>query len=133
LLDCCAAPFAGANADTFFHWHNKDFAVTDFAILPRPAGFENRRNRRFDEFIVDGNLELYLPEQVDRNLVTPKGFCVSELTAESLDVQDRQPKNLNLRKCLFHPLEFVGLNDCDDEFQTFRLFWFRTPLGFSVL
>ncbi len=53
--------------------------------------------------------------------MTPKGFGVPELATESLHVKDGEPKDLNLRKCLFDPLKFVGLDNSNDQFHWFRL------------
>ncbi len=82
--DRLAASFARADPDALVHRQHEDLAIADFTFVARAAPLHDRRNRRLDEVVVDGNLELDLAEQVDRNLMATVGLGVAPLPAEAL-------------------------------------------------
>jgi hypothetical protein len=45
---------------------------------------------------------------------------MTALPAEALHVENREPEDFNLGECLLHALQFVWLDDCDDEFHVVR-------------
>ena len=47
--------------------------------------------------------------------MTAIGLRVAALSAEALDVEHREPKDLHLGECLLHRLEFGRLDDGDDQ------------------
>ena len=58
--------FTRADAEAILERQDEDLAVTDLALLARPRAFENRLNGRLDELLVDGDLQLDFPQQIDR-------------------------------------------------------------------
>src|SRR5690348_13870593 len=56
--------FAGADADAVFQGQDEDLAVADAALGAGPARLHDGVDRRLDEVLVDGDLQLHLAEQV---------------------------------------------------------------------
>ena len=60
-LDRCRPTLSGTDADALIHGENKNLAVSNFSLGARTASLENGVNRRLDEFVIHGNLQLHLP------------------------------------------------------------------------
>lgn len=108
---------AGADADAIFERQDKDFAVADRAVVPRAAPFDDRVDRRLDEIVVDGDLQLDLAEQIDCDFSAAENFGLALLPAEALDVHDRESDDFHFREGGFNVFQFAGLDDGDDEFH----------------
>src|SRR5689334_4661485 len=100
---------AGADPDAVVHREDEDLAVADLAVGPTPPRFEDGVDGRFDEVLIDGDLELDLAEQVDRDLVPAIDLGIPLLAAESLNVHDGQAEDLDLREGFLDSLELGGL------------------------
>ncbi len=64
-LDRRRPAFTSADADALVHRQHKNLPVSDFSLGARAASLENGVDRRLDEFVIHGNLQLHLPQQVD--------------------------------------------------------------------
>ncbi len=64
-LDRCRPTLTSADADALIHREDKDLPVSDFSLGARTASLENGVDRRLDEFVIHGNLQLHLSQEVD--------------------------------------------------------------------
>ena len=113
-LDRFPPPFAGPNANAVVHWQDEDFTVADLAFIAGAAPFDNRPDRRLDEIVVDGDLKLDLTEEIHFVLMAAIQLRLPFLPAETLAIEDRQAKDLNLSQRLLHRFQSAGLNDGND-------------------
>src|SRR4051794_30157513 len=113
--DRLGAALAGPDPDAVVHRQDEDLAIADLAVRPAPARLDDRVDRRLDEVLVDGDLQLDLPEQVHRDLVPPINLGVTLLTPEPLDVGHGEPEDLDLREGFLDRFELGGLDDRDDQ------------------
>jgi len=112
-----AATFTGSDADAFIHREHEDFPVADLTTFAGAAAFDDGRDGRLHEVVVDSNLKLHFAEKVYRDLVTTIGFGMATLPPETLHIEDRKSKDFHFRQRFLHTLELVRLNDGNDEFQ----------------
>src|SRR6185437_9520067 len=122
MLNRLFAPFAGADANAVVERQYENLAVADLAGGPAAAPFDDRLDRRFDEVLVDGDLQLHLAQQIDRELVAAVDLGMALLTAEALHVHDRQPKDLDFGQGRFDRFQAAGLDDGDNQLHA-RLGW----------
>ncbi len=112
ILDRFAAAFAGADADAVVHRQNKNFAVANFAGM---APFENRVDGRFDEFFVDGNLQLNFSQQIHAEFVTAVDAGLTFLTSKSLAIHHGQAKHLDFGQGFFNGFKPTRLDNGDNQ------------------
>ena len=110
-----ASPFAGANANAILHREDKDLPVADFPGGSGSSPLDDGVDRRLEELLVDGDHQLHLADQVDRELVAPIGLGVPSLAAEALDVHHRQAEDLHVGQGRLDRLQTVGLNNSNDQ------------------
>ena len=81
-------------------------------------------DRRLDEVVVHGDLELDLLEQVHLELMSAINLGEPELSSETLNIRNGEAIDLDVRQRLLDRLELVGLDDRDDQFHDrLRLRW----------
>lgn len=129
-LDCFRAALAGSNSNAIVHRQNKDFAVADLAFLARFRGIDDCVHGRFDEVIVDGNLQLNLSQQINRDLVSAVSSDLAFLSTKSLAIQNREAKHFYFRQRLLDRFQTARLNDRDNKFHGFG--WFQLVRKNSV-
>lgn len=116
-LNRLVPPFSSSDSNTIIHRQYKDFSITDFTFIPRSASRNNRVNGWLDELFIHCDLQLYLSEQVDAELMAPIDPRLSSLASKSLAVHDSQTKHLNLGQSLFDGFQLTWLDDGDDQFH----------------
>src|SRR4051794_33547827 len=94
--DGVASALAGPDPDAFLERDDEDLAVADLALGTAPAPLDDGSDRHVHEIIVDGDLELDFPEQVDLEFRTSIDLGEAELPAEALDLGDGEPVDLDL-------------------------------------
>ena len=99
-LDRFGATFAGTNTDAIVHRQDKDFSIANLTLFAATAAFNDRVDRGLDEFVVHGDLQLDLAEQVDGDLVATISVTLALLSSKSLAVHDGEAKDLDLRQSL---------------------------------
>ena len=99
-LDRFGATFAGTNTDAIVHRQDKDFSIANLTLFAATAAFDDRVDRGLDEFVVHGDLQLDLAEQVDGDLVATISVTLALLSSKSLAVHDGEAKDLDLRQSL---------------------------------
>ena len=117
-LDRLGTAFTRADPDALVHRKHEDLAVTDLTPFARAAAIDDRGDRGFDKVIVDRDLELHLAEQVYGYFMAAIGLGMAALAAKALNIEHREAEDLNLRERLFDTLEFVGLDDGNDELHS---------------
>src|SRR5262245_60743132 len=110
-LNSFGATFAGADADAVLERQDEDLAVADLALVAGASGLDDRLDRRLDELVVDGDLQLHLAQQVDGVLVAAVDLGVALLAAEALDVADGQADDLDFVERFLDRLELRRLDD----------------------
>src|SRR5438270_1902643 len=110
-LDRLRSPFARANADAVFQRQDEDLAIADAALRTGAARLHDRLDGRLDEVLVDGDLQLHLTQQIDRQFVAAVDLGVTLLAPEALHVNDGQAEDLDLVEGFFHSLQLRGLDD----------------------
>src|SRR5207253_8196107 len=108
---------AGADADAILQGEDEDLAVPDATLRPGAAGLHDGVDGRLDEILVDGDLQLHLAQQVDRQLVAAVDLGVALLPAEALHVHDSHAEDRDLAQGLLDGFELGRLNDGEDEFH----------------
>src|SRR5207244_1778923 len=78
--------FAGANAEAVLQRQDEDLAIADAPLGSSAARLHDGVDRRLDEILVHGDLQLHLPPQVDRQLVAAVDLRVPLLSAEALHI-----------------------------------------------
>src|SRR5207245_367782 len=73
--------FTRADANTVFQGQNKDLAVADASLGTGAACLHDSVHCRLDKILIDGNLQLNLSQQVDRQFMAPIDFRVPFLPA----------------------------------------------------
>lgn len=109
--------FAGTDSDAVIHWQDENLAVANFAVVAATSALQDRLNRGFDEFFIDGNLQLHFAQQVDAEFGAAIVARLALLATEALAIQDSQSINVHLRQRFFDRFQFAGLNDGDDQFH----------------
>ena len=89
------AAFAGANSDAIVHGEDENFAVTNLAFFTCLGSSDDRVHGRFDEVVVDGNLQLDFAEQIDGNLVAAIRTDLAFLPTESLAIENGQAEHFD--------------------------------------
>ena len=107
--------FAGSDSDAVVHRKNKNLAVADLASIARATSFDNRVERRFDEIVVDRNLQLHFSQQVDGELSASIDLGLALLAAEALDVHNREPHDFDFGEGRLDVFQLTGLDNGDDE------------------
>jgi hypothetical protein len=87
-LNCVRTAFTSSDANTIIHRQHEDFAIANFAILIGPRGLDDRGDGGFNKFLIDGNLQLNLPAEIDRQFVPAKRFDLASLASEALAVNN---------------------------------------------
>src|SRR5690606_11417806 len=108
------------NAYAILQRQDKDLAVSDLALLPRAAPLDDGIDRRLDEVLIHGDLQLHLAQQVDRKLPTSVRLRLTSLPAKPLTIDHRQPEHLDFRQRLLDRFQPAWLDDGDDEFHATR-------------
>ena len=93
--DGFGAAFACTDTDAIVHWQNENFPVSDLAFFARLGGGDNGIYCRFDEVIVDGDLQLDFAEQVNRDFMAAVGSDLPLLPTEPLAIENRQAEHLD--------------------------------------
>src|SRR5437667_2825306 len=88
--------FPRPNADTIFQRQDENLAVADASLRSGSTGFHDGVDGRLNEILIDGNLQLDLAQQVERQLVAAVYLGVPLLPAEALHVHDGQAKHFDL-------------------------------------
>src|ERR1022692_1401074 len=117
MLNRLGPALAGADADAVFERQDEDLAVADAAFRPGAARFHDRVDGRFDEVLVDGDLQLNLVQQVHRQLMPAIDFRAPLLSAEAAAVDHCQAKDLDLVERLLDSFDLGRRNDGDDKFH----------------
>ncbi len=89
--------------------------ISPFSPLRPP--FDDGVDRRFDELLVDGNLQLDLSEQIDAEFVAAIDTRLPFLASKSLAIHHGQSKDLDLGQSFFDGFQLARLNDGDDQFH----------------
>src|SRR5688572_20134339 len=79
---------AGANTNTIIERKYEDFSVPNFSFFTGATSFDDRIDGWFDKFFVDGDLQLHLAQQVDRELMAAIDLCLPFLAAEALAIDN---------------------------------------------
>ena len=103
---------AGADAPGPLDRHDPDLAVAD---LPRARRLHQLLGDAVDIVVVDEDLDAYLGHEVDRVFGAAVHLRVSSLTAEALDVGDREALDAHLLDRILHVIELERLDDPDDQ------------------
>ena len=113
--DRVGSPFTGSNPDTVVQWQNEDLAIANVAFGSRSTAFDDGLNGRFNELLVDGDLQLDLAPKINGKFIVAIFVRFPLLSTESLAIHDCQAKNFDLAKCRLDRFEMVGLNNGDDQ------------------
>ena len=97
-------------------------------LLPRTATFDDGVDRRLDEFLVDGDLELHFSQQIDGDLVAPVDLVMPLLATETLHIHDGQAKHLDFGQSRFHRFQTSRLNDGDNQLHPLHSMLLRSDL-----
>lgn len=113
-LDRFGATFGRTNSNALIQGNDEDFSVADTSVLLGLGTAQDGLHCRFDEFLVDSDLKLKLPQQVDRSVWGALEALVSLLSGVSQAIDDGESKDLDLAQSFLDRLEPIGLNDGDD-------------------
>src|ERR1043165_5455645 len=108
---------AGADADAVFQRQDENLAVADASFRTGATRFHDGVDGRLDKILIDGNLQLHLVQQIDREFVAAVHLGVPLLPAEAAAVDHRQTEDLDLVESFLDGFHFRRLNDGDDEFH----------------
>ena len=98
-----ASAFSGPNANTLLQREYEDLAVTDLAVGLGPATLGDRLDCGLDEFVVHRDLDCSFLSRLTLISCPAIDLREPELPAETLDLQDRQPEDLNIASRLSGP------------------------------
>ena len=113
-LNRLVTAFSSSDSNAIIHRQDKYFPVANFTFPPRSASRHNRIYSWLNEFFVHCDLQLYLPEQVDAELMPPVHPRLPSLAAKPLAIHNSQTKHLNLGQGLFDGFQLTWLYDSDD-------------------
>src|ERR1700722_19046880 len=99
---------AGANADCLFDIRDEDLPVADLVSSRRPHdGFD----RAVQQPIFQHNFNFYFGQEIDDILGAAIKLGVALLSAETSDLDDRQPGDADFVKSAFNLIELERLDD----------------------
>src|SRR6056297_148917 len=114
VLQRVRAGFAGADADGLFDGADENLAVADFVGF---GGVDDRFDGLIDLVVVDHHVDFHLGQEVDDIFGAAIKFGMAFLTAEALDLDDREALNTGVLQGFF---DFVQFERLDDRFDLFH-------------
>ena len=115
--DGLSAAFAGADSDAIFEREDEDLAVADLARVAGASGVNDRFHGRFDEGIIDGDLQFQLGQQAHLKLGAAINLGVPSLSAAASDVADGHQVYVALVERLLDGFQFIRPDDGGDQLQ----------------